>query len=119
MSSYRVYLRTDIQWTMRTFTACSPQEAIKAARRYADEHFSEMDFEGYEECDCPVNEIEVLDEQGNELAVWHDEDLRLRLAADDLLEAAEKVVARWERGDLAEAVRELDAAIVKAKKGGG
>jgi hypothetical protein len=31
------------------------------------------------------------------------------------LEAAEKVVSRWEKGDLAEAARELDAAIAKAK----
>jgi hypothetical protein len=34
-----------------------------------------------------------------------------------LLEAAELVVARWDRGDLAEAVRGLDTAIVKAKGG--
>jgi hypothetical protein len=46
-----------------------------------------------------------------------DDDLRLRLAASDLLAAAELVVARWERGDLADAVRELDAAIAKAKGG--
>jgi hypothetical protein len=37
--------------------------------------------------------------------------MRLRLAARDLLDAAELVVARWERGDLGEAVRELSAAI--------
>lgn len=32
-----------------------------------------------------------------------------------LLEAAEGVIANWERGDLAAAVRELDAAIADAK----
>ena len=36
----------------------------------------------------------------------------------ELLNAAELVIARWERGDLAEAVRGLDAAFAKAKKGG-
>jgi hypothetical protein len=36
-------------------------------------------------------------------------------ATPELLEAAELVVARWSRGDLAEAVRGLDAAIAKAK----
>jgi hypothetical protein len=41
----------------------------------------------------------------------------LAFAARDLLDAAELVVARWERGDLAEAVRELSAAIAKAKGG--
>lgn len=35
--------------------------------------------------------------------------------ADRLLAAAELVIARWERGDLAAAVRELDAAIADAK----
>ena len=64
-----------------------------------------------------VNEIVIYDADDNKLAVWLDDDMRLRLAARDLLDAAELVVARWERGDLAEAVRELDAAIAKAKGG--
>ena len=40
---------------------------------------------------------------------------RLIAGAPELLEAAERVVSRWEKGDLAEAVRELNAAIVEAK----
>lgn len=117
MTSYRVYLRSDIQWAMRTFTARSPEQAIELARRFAQERLDELDFENYEPNDCPINEIEIRDEHGNELAVWYDDDMRLRLAAPDLLAAAEKVVARWERGDLAEAVRDLAAAIAKANKG--
>lgn len=39
---------------------------------------------------------------------------RLIASAPDLLESAQKVVARWEQGDLAEAVRELDAVIAEA-----
>jgi hypothetical protein len=39
----------------------------------------------------------------------------LRNHAPELLEAAERVVSRWEKGDLAEAVRELNAAIATAK----
>ena len=65
----------------------------------------------------PVNEIAIKDANDNELAVWLDDDLRLRLAARDLLEAAELVVARWEQGDLADAVRQLYDAIAKAKGG--
>jgi hypothetical protein len=42
-------------------------------------------------------------------------DKLLMLAAPDLLDAAELVIAHWERGDLAEAVRGLNAAIAKAK----
>jgi len=76
----------------------------------------DLKFESYYEA-LPVNGIAIQDADHNELAVWLDEDLRLRLAAPDLLDAAELVVARWEQGDLAEAVRELDAAIAKAKGG--
>ncbi len=49
------------------------------------------------------------------LAVWRDSDLKLRLAAPALLAAARRVTQRWQRGDLAEAVRELAAAIAKAE----
>jgi hypothetical protein len=40
---------------------------------------------------------------------------RLIAAAPDMLEAAEKVLARWERGDLAEAIRELAFAVSNAR----
>jgi hypothetical protein len=65
----------------------------------------------------PVNEIAIRDPDYNDLAVWRDDDMHLRLAARDLFDAAELVVARWERGDLAEAVCQLAAAIAKAKGG--
>ena len=39
----------------------------------------------------------------------------LTAASPDLLEAAEEVLANWSSGDLAAAVRELDAAVKKAK----
>jgi hypothetical protein len=64
-----------------------------------------------------MNGIEICDDGGNELAVWHDDDLRLRLEARDLLEAAKQVVASCDSENLAEAVRELSAAIATAKGG--
>jgi hypothetical protein len=102
---------------MRRFKACTPERAIELARKFAENRSDELDFQSFEPCDCPINEIEILDEHGNELAAWHDDEMRLWLAARDLLEAAETVVARWECGDLAEAVRALDAAIARAKEG--
>ena len=42
MTSYRVYLRSDIQWTMRTFKARTPERALNLARRFAEEHFDEL-----------------------------------------------------------------------------
>jgi hypothetical protein len=117
MTSYRVYLRSDLQWAMRSFEAPTPEQALELARRFAEEQFDELDFESYAGCDAPINEIEICDAEGNKLTRWYDDDLRLRLAAHDLLEAAEMVVARWEKGDLAKAVRKLAAAIAKAKGG--
>ena len=119
MTTYDVYFRTNLQWGMREFVADTPEQALELAQRFMATNLDGVDLDFYEACDDPINEIEVCDEEHNRLAIWRDDDLRLRLAARDLLETAEKVVARWERGDLAAAVRELDAAITKAKEGAG
>jgi hypothetical protein len=117
MKTYDVYFRSDLQWGMREFVADSPAQALELARRFAAENPESLDLDFYEACDSEINEIEVCDHRHNSVAVWFDEDMRLRLAARDLLDAGQLVIDRWERGDLAEAVRELDAAIAKAKGG--
>jgi hypothetical protein len=65
----------------------------------------------------PVNEISVYDERGDEVALWHDGDLRTRLAAHDLLDA-DQLALRELRGFYSdgesEAVRLLAAAIARA-----
>jgi hypothetical protein len=67
-------------------------------------------FEIYgEEKVCDTNEDRPREEQ--------EANAMLIAAAPDLLEAAEQVVANWESGDLAGAVRGLDAAILTAKGG--
>jgi hypothetical protein len=119
MTTYDVYFRSDLQWGMREFEADTPKQALKLARRFAAKNPDGLDLDFYEACDCPINEIEVCDDEHNSVAVWYDDDMRLRLAASDLLDAAELVVARWERGDLAGAIRELSAAVAKAKGGAG
>jgi hypothetical protein len=116
MTTYTAYFRTDADFATREIKAATPEQALKKARRfYADDPLDLM-FESYSDA-MPVNEIVIQDAADNELAVWLDDDLRLQLAARDLLTAAELVVASWERGDLAGAVRQLDAAIAKAKGG--
>lgn len=97
MTSYRVYLRSDLQWAVRAFEADTPEQALELARRFADDHFDELDFESYQGGDCPLNEIEVCDDTADELAIWRDDDLRLRLAAQDLLDAGRLVVDRCPR----------------------
>jgi hypothetical protein len=116
MTTYTAYFRTDAEFATCEIKAATPEQALKKARRLYDRDPLGLEFESYYEA-MPVNEIAINDANNHELAVWLDEDLRLRLAASDVLEAAELVVARWSEGDLAEAVRQLDAAIGKAKGG--
>jgi hypothetical protein len=116
MKTYTAHFRTDAEFATREIKAATPEQALKKARRLYERDPLDLKFESYYEA-LPVNGIAIKDADDNELALWQDEDLRLQLAARDLLEAAELVLARWKRGDLAEAVRALDAAIAKAKGG--
>jgi hypothetical protein len=118
MTKFTVYFRSDSETASEEFDADTPQQALALARKAYEDDPSSLWFEPYDGAG-PVNEIAVCGSDDDELVVWQDDDLRLRLAASDLLEAAEKVVARWERGDLAEAVRGLAGAIAKAKEGAG
>ena len=115
MKTFTVNFASDAEFSSRNFDANTPEQALALARKLYEDDPSELWFEPYDGMD--VNEILVYDEDGNELAAWYDDDMRLRLAARDLLGAAEQVVARWEQGDLAEAVRELSAAVAKATGG--
>ncbi len=116
MNTYTVYFRSDLQWGRRDLKAGTPEQTLAQARKLAGEDWEALDLDYFEPCDCPINDIEVL-YKNRTVAVWLDDHLRLRRAAPDLLAAAEKVVARWEQGDLAEAVRNLSAVIAEAKGG--
>jgi hypothetical protein len=116
MDSFIICFSTDAQWAELAIDAATPAQALKHARRIATDRLLSLEYEAYDGVQ-PIKQIEVLDDDGNRLALWQDDELRLRLAGPDLLAAAKKVVDRWEHGDLADAVRELDAAIAKAKDG--
>jgi hypothetical protein len=116
MKTYTATFRTDAEFATREIKAATPGQALRKARRLYDHDPFDLMFESYDS-GMPVNEIAIANADHDELAVWRDDDMRLRNAARDLLVAAELVVARWERGDLAAAVRELDAAVAKAKGG--
>lgn len=117
MTTYIAHFRTDSGHATETIRAKSPAHALKKARRIADEGEGNLYFQAYDGA-FPINEIAISDvEETAELALWCDADLLLRLAAPELLCAAQRVIARWEEGDLAEAVRELAAAVRKAEGG--
>ena len=70
----------------------------------------------------PVNEIAIHDADDNELAAWCDEDLLLRLAAPDLLEALQAICDlpaddEGERTIPADFLDQARAAIAKAQGG--
>jgi hypothetical protein len=116
MTTYTVHFRNYTAFASHDVQANTPKQALARARKLLAEDKLDLWFEHYDPT-SDVNEIVVSDGDGTELAFWHDDDMRLHMAAQDLLDAAQLVIDRWERGDLAEAVRELDAAIAKAKGG--
>lgn len=88
MNSYRIYFRNDVKWGMREFAAASPEAALELARQLVGERPNEIDLDQhYEDSNRPISEIEVTNGEDEPLAVWYDDDLRLRLAARDLLAA--------------------------------
>jgi hypothetical protein len=117
MTTYDVYFRSDLQWGMREFDADTPEKALQLARHIAHENPDSVLLDYYEACDTPISEIEVCDDQGSPLVTWYDDDMRLRLAADGLLSAAEKILDRWQSGDIGEAIHELAVAVDAAKRG--
>jgi len=120
MTTYTIYFRTDAERASQDIEAVTPQQALALARNTEP---SSLFFDAYDS-PHPVNEISVVDDDGEEVAVWQDEDLRLRLAAPDLLEAVaycamtlDDLEASKRKGSIAEAIRLARAAIAKAKGG--
>lgn len=132
MTTYIITFSTERHWAQTRLTAETPEQALAEARRFAeDDGFRELDYQNYDE-DPFVEQIEVH-ASGDAVAEWRHPRLLVRLAAHDLLNAleaqtteAQAVIDAWEQGDLAGAVRMLDAsipaaraAIAKAKTGTG
>jgi hypothetical protein len=122
MVIYTAYFRTDADWASKTIKAKSPKQAHSKARAFNELLDEDLLFQEYDG-GSPVNEIEIAGPEGAELAVWQDDELRLRLSSRDLLdaleaqtEAAQTVIDSWSHGDLAGAVRALDASIEPARR---
>jgi hypothetical protein len=118
MTTFSVYFRTDCNYAFHDIEADTPERALALARQLCDsgDIYHEASFDSYDGR-APINEIEVCHEDGEGLAVWQDDDLILRLAAADLLSAAEKILDRWQNGDVGEVVHELAVAVDIAKAG--
>jgi len=113
--------RTDADYATRAFQARSPRDALRQARAFYDDRTEELIFDSYDGRH-PVTDITVRDAKGHEVALWHHDELRLRLAAGDTLEALELCVdcladlARLDDGTSSiSALNQARAAITRAK----
>jgi hypothetical protein len=86
MTIYTACFRTDAQRANFDFAADSPDQALQLAHDLWMREPERLDFEAYDMA-MLVNEIEISGPEGEKLAVWRDADLRLRLAAPELLAA--------------------------------
>ena len=91
MTIYTAYFRTDAEFASHEIEADTPEQALRLARALWDSDSDRLDFESYDMA-MPLDEIEIADEEDSELAVWQSEDLRLCLAAQDLLDALQQAV---------------------------
>jgi hypothetical protein len=117
MTKFTVHFRTDAQFATTEIVAETVELALAAAHEIIASESEKLYFHPHF-FTLPINEIAICDEgDSEELAIWLDDDLRLAVAARDLHRAARLVLASWELGDLAEAMRELSAAVAKAEGG--
>jgi hypothetical protein len=121
MKIYTADFRTDINYASREFTARSPRSALTKARAFSEADADALSFEHYSGTH-PISEIVIYGAAGDEVASWQDDDLRLRLAAGDLLDALELCVecladlSRLDDGTPSvSALIQARAAIAKAK----
>jgi hypothetical protein len=88
MTTYTAHYRTQAEHASQDFEADSPEQALQLALDLLKSAPEELHFESYDMF-MPLDEIEIFGPAGDELAVWQDDDMRLRLAARRLLEALE------------------------------
>jgi hypothetical protein len=120
-NTYKVFFYTEADWAETTIKAATPKQALQRAHKIESEETETLDFQSYDG-GGGVEHIEIRSADGRTVAEWRHEDLKLRLAARGLLEAlegqteaAQTVIDRWAEGDLAAAVRALDASIAPAR----
>jgi len=119
-TTYRAEFFTAADYAVRDFEAETPQQALEFARRFYEDNLIELDFRSYDD-NAGLDQIQIWDSKRGTLASWESDDYRLRLAAREMLtalqaqtDAAKAVIATWGHGDLAAAVRALDASISMA-----
>ncbi|MGA2222882.1 MAG: hypothetical protein ABSH41_00380 [Syntrophobacteraceae bacterium] len=87
MTKYTAHFITAAQLAAHDFKADSPEKALDLALKLweRDPHALKFESRGL----CPLEAIHIAGQEENEeeLAVWHSDKVRLRWAADNLLDA--------------------------------
>jgi hypothetical protein len=116
MNAYAVcFSRPFESATIRLRAPCI-EEALQNAKLIAEQRFRWLWFR----TDIPrelraITQIDVRHEGTGETQRWLARHMRAWYASDTLLRAARNVLANWEKGDLAAAVRQLSAAVDAAE----
>jgi hypothetical protein len=92
MTIYKAYFHTDAAFATREVEADTPEQALIQAQELCANDPSDLWFDSYDG-GLPVNEITINDDNYDKVAVWFDDDMWLRLAAPDLLDALEQATA--------------------------
>jgi hypothetical protein len=94
MTTYTAYFRTDAEYATHDFEAGTAEEALALARQLYGHDPLGLYFAAYDD-GMPVNEIEIAGPEGDELALWRDDDTWRRVAAHDMLEALQAIFKWW------------------------
>jgi hypothetical protein len=123
MKTYTAYFYTEADWAKTTIKADTPMLALQRAQQIESDETETLDFQHYDSTGG-VEHIEIRSADGDTVAEWQGEDLRLRLAAPELLEALQycdmtlaDLEASKRKGYIAHAKELARAAIAKAKGG--
>ena len=123
MPTYTATFRTADTWATEEIDAATPEQALQQARALIDDDANALDWCTYDPASVPLDEIEIAGPDGAG-ACWQSEDLALRLAASDLLQAlrfCDMTLADLEcserKGYIDHAIQLARAAIAKAERG--
>jgi hypothetical protein len=118
--TYRAEFFTAADYAFRSFEAETPEQALELARQFYEED-GDLDFRSYDD-NAALDQIQIWDSKRGTLASWESDDYRLHKASAQLLRALQAqtiavkaILDHWEKGDLAAAVRHLNASIPDAE----
>jgi hypothetical protein len=88
MTIYTALFRTAAAYAAHAFEADAPEQALQMARTFFEDHAEDLMFTAYDGR-MSLEEIEICEEDTTTTIVWQSDDLRVHLAAPEMLQALE------------------------------